>query len=123
MTLIISTVNQLKEAIQDIAEQIQSLERKISRINQRDIDLDENVKLEENESNTFLKESVEKEVIHMNYEKVNKESTKPGGKNFCDMYNCKCKSKTTMENNLHKKQCELCEIKFMMECLLNNHIQ
>ena len=71
-----STDNQLKEVIQDIEEQIKSLERKISRIYQRDIDIDKNVQLKENESNSFLKESVDKEVIHLKNKILIQESTK-----------------------------------------------
>ena len=113
--------------IQDMAEQLQSLERKISRIYQRNIDIDVNVQLEENEINTFTKESVETEVIHMKDDIVIKENAKHGQLFYCEMCNYKCKIKTTMEKHLHKKhenyeQCELCDRKFMMKCLLNNHM-
>ena len=44
------------------------------------------------------------------------------------MCSFKCKNNKTIEKHLHKKhenftQCDLCERKFMMECLLNNHVK
>ena len=61
------------------------LERKNTTINQRDIDNGENVQLENNESNTVIKESVETEITHINDEIIIKESTNQGQMFYCDI--------------------------------------
>ena len=82
---------------------------------------------ENNKSNTLIKKSEETITIHMNDEKMNKESTNQGQLFFCDMCSYKCKNKKTIEKHLHKKhenykQCDLCDRNFTTEGSLTNHV-
>ena len=94
MALVKSKFGQLTEVIQDMAEQIKYLERKITTINQRYIDNGEHIQLENNESYTVIKESVEEAITHINDEIIIKENTNQGQFFYCDL--CKVQKN---ENN------------------------